>query len=134
MADLRQTIDHSDGLVGGDHFDVERTVTELPDGRTVEKAWFTCLVDLDDPDSEAVFQKEITDQDVAAQGVISEPGTGQGAEREATVLFRLQPSETRKVRGVKRHWDIQVKLDNGVINTPFGGTIRAAKDATKTES
>jgi hypothetical protein len=134
MADLSQVIGPEQGLVGGDDFDVVRTVTDLPDGRTVDKAWLTVLVNLDDPDSEAVLQKEITDADVAAQGVIEDTGSGSGADREARVRFRLQRTETREIRGrPKHHFDVQLQLDDGTITTPFAGEIWAAKDATKAE-
>ncbi|MFW6198505.1 MAG: hypothetical protein ACOC5E_01645 [Acidobacteriota bacterium] len=134
MADLSQVIGPEQGLVGGDDFDVVRTVIDLPEGRSVDRAWLTVLEDLDDPDSEAVFQKEITDGDDPDQGVIEDAGSGSGDDRKARVRFRLQKDETREIRGrPKHHFDVQLQLDNGKITTPFAGEIWAAKDATKAE-
>lgn len=133
MADLSQQITDNDGLVAGDDFDIERTVTDLPESRTVTKAWLTIKDSPSDPDDQAEVQKTITSSDVADEGVISDTGSGTGADRKAVMLFRLQPADTEKLTTTK-HFDVQVKLDDGKVNTPFVGKISAAHDVTTTTS
>lgn len=131
MADMNDRISPADGLVGGDHFNVRRTVTDLPNARTVVRAWMTAKLSRSDPDDEAAFQKEITSSDVPTVGVIEDPGSGTGSDRQAVLLFRLQPADTQAVEGSNAYYfDVQVKLDDDTISTPFVGKIKAEEDLT----
>lgn len=130
MADMNDRISPADGLVGGDHFNVRRTVTDLPNARTVVRAWMTAKLSRSDPDDEAAFQKEITSSDVPTVGVIEDPGSGTGSDRQAVLLFRLQPADTQPVSGSTHHFDVQVKLDDDSVHTPFVGKIKAEEGLT----
>lgn len=140
MANLNSRISPDDGLVGGNDFDVEKVTTAIPEGETATKAWMTVKVDEDDTDENAIWQKEITTSDQPTVGHITDAGSGSGADRSATLLFRLQPAETEAVepaeadRIFRYHYSVKVLLSNGDLKTPFKGHIWAAKGVTDADS
>lgn len=114
--------------VAGDDFYVRKTVDDVPAGRTVAKAWLTIKAEYADADP-GLVQKAITTSDV--------PGTGQiedaGASGTAILRFDLEDTDTDVVGLTERVFDVQVKLDNGNVSTPFSGRARCAKpDVTVT--
>ncbi len=123
MANLNDTIkDH----VFGDALTITRTVENMPNVRTLVKAWFSirfkdALNNTDLDDVAVVLQKEITSS-IAAQGQITDIGTGTEPNRNGAVLFKLATGDTLVlVEGFQYTWDIQVLLDNGDVATVFKG-------------
>lgn len=125
MANLSATIAD---FVAGDHLSVERTVTAIPSGTTISGAWFTVKRKYTDLDTGAVIQKFIT--------IISNPTVGQiddtGGDGTGHLLFILTPTDTSLLTPLSEYrYDIQVKLDSGMINTPETGTIIAYPQVTR---
>lgn len=95
----------------GDDLDVVRTVAGIPDGQTIERAFFTVRVFEASP--LPIFQKEIT---TAA----SDAGIIDGS----TLTFTLSPDDTALLSGGNRHWySIKVITDAEQEYTPERGTI-----------
>lgn len=124
MPNLNDTITPDDGLVGGDDFDVQYTITGIPAGKIVTKAWMTVEANL--------VQKVITTTDDPAEGQIEDDNTdGAG---DAVLLFRFQPSETEKLAVGWRDFDVQLLYNDGDLQTPVKGTIRAEPAVTTATS
>lgn len=119
------------GFAVGDDVEVYRTVSNIPAGETVAKAWFTAKAALADLDAAALVQKIITPSMDIAQGIISDTG-GSGT---AILRFFLTPSDTAQlgnpVRGVAGFpYDIQLKTSGGRIFTAEIGVITATAQVT----
>jgi hypothetical protein len=100
-----------DDFTVGDDLDIVRTVSAIPDGQTIVRAWFTVKVFEASPT--ALFQKEITTS-LSDDGIIS--------DNELT--FTLTPDDTALLSGDNRQWyDIQVETSAGKFYTPERGTI-----------
>jgi hypothetical protein len=108
--------------VAGDDFFVRKTVDDVPATTTVTKAWLTVKADYDDADP-GLVQKAITGAD--------SPGTGHievaGAVGTSELRFDLVPADTVAIGLAERLFDVQVKLSNGAVSTPFSGRMRCAK-------
>lgn len=78
------------GIVAGDDLDVTRTVTDVPSGQTLNKAWLTFKTNVSDADP-GLLQKTITSSAVVGQGQITDIGDGTGALPVGTgsLLFQL---------------------------------------------
>lgn len=120
-----------DEYVGGDDLSVERTVTSIPVGRTITKAWLTIKAKPGDADP-GIVSKIITVTPVVDVGQITDPG----ADGTGTVLFFLTPEDTQTTLTVGKSYayDIQVKFDSGEISTletsEPDGYIRFARGVT----
>lgn len=124
MANLEATIAN---FVAGDHLSVERTVTSVPDGTTISGAWFTIKRKIADLDGSALVQKFITTTYQADIGHIDDTG-GDGTGH---LIFLLTPSDTIQLSPLSEYrYDIQVRLDTGMINTPESGVITAFPQIT----
>jgi hypothetical protein len=127
MPNLNDVIE---GFVLGDALQVQRTITEIPAGETIDFAWFTVKLDLDDDptDGAAKLQKEITSAP-STDGQITDPGSGD--PRTATVLFNVLPDDTKAWAHLKPYqFDVQVKLSGGALSTPFRGRMAGHKGVT----
>lgn len=132
MSKLNDYISGDDGLVAGDHFDVRYTVSGLPAGKVVVKAWLTAKTHANQTDADAAIQKVITMTDDPTEGVIEDDNTdGAG---DAVLLFRLQPADTRAVGGKRAEFDVQLLFNDGDVTTPIAGEMRARDDVTRTAS
>jgi hypothetical protein len=127
------------GFVLGDTLTVFRTVTKLPASRTLAKAYMTLKPSADSDNSAAdttkIWQKEITVTDNPGVGQILDAGSGTGDDRQCRVRFDLMPADTFDpsaplVPQTEYEWDIQLKLDNGAINTPFKGKLKGVHGVT----
>lgn len=127
MANLDDFIGSTDGLVAGDHFNVERTIMNLSTGRTLDVAWMTVKDHPSDVEADALFQKRVTIVDASTEGHVTDDGS---TGTDAKALFRLQPSDTARLHERPRTFDVQFKLDNGTISTSFKGTILAEAQVT----
>jgi hypothetical protein len=127
-----------DNIVAGDDIDIVRTVGDIPTGQYVDKAWLTVKADLFQDDSEALFQKVITDV-ASPDGIIADPaydGTVKGVTgRWADLRFQLSAFETDLMEHkVPYVYDVQIRLSSGKIATPEMGTIKALRGITQASS
>lgn len=124
MANLEATIAN---FVAGDHLSVERTVTAVPGGTTISGAWFTIKRKYADLDAGALVQKFITTTFQTDIGHIDDTG-GDGTGH---LIFLLTPADTIKLSPLSEYrYDIQVRLNTGMINTPESGIITAFPQVT----
>ena len=108
--------------VAGDDFYVRKTVDDIPAGRVVAKAWLTVKADYDDADP-GLVQKAITTTEVAGTGHIEDAGAG----GTAILRFDLTDTDTNAIGLTERVFDVQVKLDNDNVSTPFSGRAWCTK-------
>lgn len=117
-------------FVAGDDLDVTRTVTDVPSGQTLTKAWLTLKKNLGDDDP-GLLQKTILPGAVAGQGQI----TNTGASGTGAVLFQLSKAETAILPvGRKVAYDIQVLTSADKIYTAERGYYYATKGVTTASS
>ena len=123
MPDLNAVIQN---FVVGDDIDITRTITAIPAGDTVAKAWFTVKRQEDDSDARVVFQRVISSV-LTSSGIISDTG-GSGT---AVLTFHLLAADTVLMTGGRGYvFDIQLKTMLGKIYTPEKGTITGKKQIT----
>lgn len=94
-------------IVCGDDFRLDVTVTNIPDGRTFSKSWFTVKRDAADLDADAVLQITTTGPFTISSGTLTysiDVTDGQ--------CLLLTP-------GIKRKCDIQLLDSTGAITTPL---------------
>lgn len=129
MATLDSTISN---FVAGDDVKITRTITAVPAGDSLVKAWLTVKKSESHADADAIFQKAITTSYSLGQGHITDNGAG---DTSAAIFFELTAANTALLRGdVDYYFDIQVKTANGAINTPEKGTITFRAQVTQTTS
>jgi hypothetical protein len=118
------------GVVHGDSFQIIRTVGNLPDGETVDKAWLTVKERATDSDADAALSKEITEDDVPGLGLVdnSTPGS-------VDLRFDIAPEDWDGVQQAQLYrYDIQIKTSGGGIYTAEIGTIVADEQITRSTS
>ena len=129
MADLAASI--SD-LVAGDDYEITRTITGLPSGYALNKAWLTVKASAVDADP-GIFQKAITTSNVDGTGQIGDSGSSDGI---GAVRFDLVPADTLLLTpGTAYVYDIQIRYTNSTltkVNTPEIGTITTTRGVTVT--
>lgn len=108
------------GHSAGDDVDVSRTVTGVPDGVTIVKAWLMVKRSQADADAEAVISKTITAVAVDGTGQITDTGLdGTGA-----LLFQFRSADTTLLTAGKTYrYGIKVLLSSGLKDTLETGTI-----------
>lgn len=105
----------------GDDYDVIRTVTVIPSGDSIAKAWLTVKQNDTDLDASALVLLAITTASTA-EGQITDSGAG---DLSGAITFRLAPAHTRLIGTTLRKYDIQVKSTNGKVYTVETGNIVA---------
>lgn len=129
MPSFNATIEN---FVSGDDLQITRTITNVPSGALLTKAWFTVKFQWSATDTNTVIQKEITTVDVAGTGHITDDGSG---DQTAAVRFDLPSADTLKLqKGLEYLYDIQVLTDGGAIYTPEMGKITAKQGITASTS
>ena len=119
-------------FVSGDDFGIIRTITNVPSGALLAKAWLTVKFLWSATDANTVIQTEITTSDVSGTGHITDDGSG---DQSAAVRFDLPSVDTLKLqKGLSYLYDIQVLTDGGAIYTPEIGTITALQGITASTS
>lgn len=119
MANLNDNIS---GFVAGDTLEVRRTITGIPAGQTISKAWLMVKIMQTDVDASAIITKEITDANQAGIGHVTDTG-GDGT---GEVRFDLTPANTALlVSGNSYAFGIKIRTSTGNLYTPFKGTISA---------
>lgn len=103
-------------FVVGDDIDIERTVSQIPSGQSIDYAWFT--VRFYERSSAIILQKEITTT-LTPHGVIE--STISGAYR---LTFTLSGMDTIKFEPDNDlHYDIQTRTTANKIYTPEKGVL-----------
>lgn len=129
MPTLDSTIED---FVVGDDLKIVRTVTTIPAGDSLAKAWLTVKRRESQTDAEATFQKVITGSYAAGQGHITDSGAG---DTIGGLFFELLAADTVLLTGdVSYYFDVQVKTANGAIYTPEKGTLTGRKQVTQATS
>lgn len=101
------------GKIAGDDLRVKVTVTGIPAGQTIAKAWLTLKTKKADADP-GVVQKVIT---TGFTHTGTDPVT-------CTMNWDLSAAETALCKPqVSYEYDVQVKTNTGLIDTPIGGQI-----------
>lgn len=121
-----------DDLVAGDHRWITRSVTNLPSGYLLDKAWMTVKTNPATDADPGIFQKAITTSNVTGTGQITDTGvSGTGAIR-----FDLAVADTVLLTpGTEYTYDIQVRMSNGsytIIETVEIGTVTTIQGVTAT--
>lgn len=108
MPDLTATIID---IYEGQDYEINRTITDVPAGDTLAKAWLTLKTSIDDADP-GLVQKEITSVNVAGTGQI----TDTGADTTGAVRFDLVPADTAlPTPGTAVPYDIKVRTTAGKV-------------------
>src|SRR3954468_10819484 len=90
MSTLGATIPAAgEDFVAGDDLDVRRSVTGVPSGQTLTKAWLTFKTNRFDTDGHALLQKIITSTPTTSGQI-----TDAGASGTGTIVFQLTNVET----------------------------------------
>lgn len=108
----------------GDHYDVIRTVTLIPTGDSIARAWLTVKRTTAEADIDALVQLEITTANTAS-GQVTDTGA---ADATGAVTFRLTPTHTRLIGVSLRYYDIQIKSLSGKVYTAETGDIAAEQN------
>lgn len=124
MANLAAEIS---GVVEGDDYEITRTITGIPAGDSIAKAWLTMKASINDADP-GLFQKNITTIDVAGTGQVTDTGAGDGT---GAVRFDLTPADTGSpVPGVAAVYDLQIRTVAGKYYTVEKGTFTTVQAVT----
>ena len=111
-----------DDFVAGDDLEVERMITAIPEGITIQTAWLMVKKKYTDSDVKAIISKTITSSNTADMGWIENTGTS----GEGLIRFYLTPEETALLNPLSEYpYSIKIKLTNGIVNTPEVGIITA---------
>lgn len=114
----------------GQDYEIARTITSVPAGDTLAKAWLTMKTLITNADP-GLFQKEITSSNVAGTGQI----TDTGADGTGAVRFDLEPADTAlPTPGVAVVYDIKVLTTAGKIYYGEKGTFTTEQRVTDAES
>lgn len=115
------------GIVAGDDLDVQRTVTNIPSGQTLTKAWLTFQPVAGGADP-GTLQKAITPSAVAGVGQI----TDTGASGTGVLLFQLTGADTLvlPIGGAGIAYDIKVLTSANKIYTVEQGKYVSTRRIT----
>jgi hypothetical protein len=114
-------------IVAGDDVDVRRTVTDIPAGQTLVKAWLTFKSSLSAGDA-SLLQKIILPGAVVGQGQI----TDTGADGTGEVLFQLSNADTLGLPiGNRLLYSIKVLTSANKIYTPEQGIYQSVPRVTQ---
>lgn len=123
MPNLKNLIDE---IVAGDDIALTMTITSVPPGDTLAKAWMTVKAVPTDADP-GVFQKVILPGFVSGQGQI----TDTGASGTGIVRFDLTAANTLLLTpGVIFYYDVKMLTAGGKVGTPESGAIIAKQRIT----
>lgn len=114
-------------LVAGDDVDVRRTVTEIPAGQALAKAWLTFNSAPGGPDP-GLLQKVITTA-LTADGQITDDGA---TDTAGELVFQLSAANTLALPiGCDTPYDIKVKTNTGKIFTLEQGKYSSKRRITQ---
>lgn len=118
----------------GDNVVVDRTITDIPLGTGLSKAWIAVKERLADADADALVFIEVTTS-ATGEGEILDIGDGLGAYPVGTgaVRFILDPETTRAIGSRSRKYAVKVLLDSDEPYTPEVGKIKLGEAAIAAE-
>jgi hypothetical protein len=117
--------------VRGDSFAVRRTVTGVPTGDSIVKAWLTVKGSIADLDNAAVLQKVIASVG-SPDGQITDNGANDGT---GEVLFLILSTDYSLIVATRTYqYDIQVRTALGVVATLEFGAVVWQADVTLANS
>lgn len=117
-----------DDFVAGDDLEIERTISSIPEGISIDAAWFMVKRKFTDSDANALISKDITVANNANEGWIEDNGT----DGDGLIRFYISQAETALLTPLSEYqYSIKIRLDNGKVNTPEVGVI-IATPAVKT--
>jgi hypothetical protein len=103
-------------FVVGDDLDIERNVSQIPSGQTVEYAWFT--VRFYERSYTTILQREINTT-LTSFGLVGNTVSG-----TCQLTFTLSGGDTRLFEPDNSlHYDIQIRTNLNKIYTPETGTL-----------
>lgn len=109
-------------FVAGDDLEIERGISSIPEGISIEKAWFMVKRKFSDPDNKAIISKTITSINTIDVGWIEDVGT----DGDGLIRFYLTQTDTAVLTPLSEYqYSIKLLLDNGKVNTPERGVIIA---------
>lgn len=109
-------------FVSGDDLEIERSITSIPEGISIDTAWFMVKRKFTDPDIKAIISKTITASNTTDVGWIEDVGT----DGDGLLRFYLTRAETAILTPLSEYqYSIKIKLDNDKVNTPERGIIIA---------
>lgn len=113
----------------GDHAAIVRTVTSVPAGDTIDKAWLTIKAELGDG-YPILLQISVTPAtNLSTVGRI----TDTGADGTAGFQINIQPADYAALQAdIKYVYDLQVRTLAGIISTLERGTVKFKQDVTTT--
>lgn len=115
----------------GNSYQIERTVEDVPDGETVDAAWFTLKRRDTDSDANAVLSKAITTADVLTTGTIINASPTSGS---AILQFNIGPDDWTAVDGQALYlYDIKLRTSGGAVYTFEFGDFAAEGQITGAE-
>ena len=112
-------LDRNLGIVKGDVISIRRTITGVPNGVTLSKAWLTVKALVTDLDAAATFQKEVNSSGVIGIGQIEDTAA---TSRIARLRFDLSATNTDDLED-GYVYDIQVLTTEGGIITVEKGIV-----------
>lgn len=111
-----------DDFVAGDDLEIERSINSIPEGISIDTAWFMVKRKFTDSDAAAIISKTITASNLANVGWVEDVGT----DGDGLIRFYLTQAETAILTAFSEYqYSIKIKLDNGKVNTPERGVIIA---------
>jgi hypothetical protein len=112
---------HIDEHAVGDDFDIVRTITDVPSGVTITKAWLMVKENSADVDGSAIVTKTIT-TGTTTPGTVTDSGAGDGI---GEVTFHMLTADTNAMDPLTDYvYGIKVQLSNGYTGHVEQGTIR----------
>lgn len=121
MSAIALVRDDGERFVVGDDAEILCTITLVPVGQEITKAWFTLKRRKTDADVAALVQKAVTATDVPGTGQITDTGL---ADQTAAVRFDIPAVNSTAIpSGRAWPWDVQIKLTGGKIVTIAHGTM-----------
>lgn len=111
-----------DDFVAGDDLEIERSISSIPEGISIDTAWFMVKRKFSDSDANALISKTITNSNTANVGWIEDTGT----DGDGLIRFYLTQAETALLTPFSEYqYSIKIKMDNGKVNTPERGVFIA---------
>jgi hypothetical protein len=128
MSTLGATIPAAgEDFVAGDDLDVRRTVTGVPAGQTLTKAWLTFKTNRFDTDVNALLQKTITSAPTSSGQITDTGGSGTGV-----ILFQLTNVETLALPiGIDTPYEIKVLTSASKVYTAEQGLYTSTRRITQ---
>jgi hypothetical protein len=109
-------------FVAGDDLEIERSISSIPEGISINTAWFMVKRKFSDPDIKAIISKTITNSNTPDIGWIEDTGS----DGDGLIRFYLTQADTAILTPLSEYqYSIKLSLDNGKVNTPERGQIIA---------